>query len=139
MVINCIFFRKLCYDLLWEIDKRFCLESYSQKNQCLKMNLYANLVYVPHWVYTRVIKILKLMQLIMTMLIWFLSSCFFFQLKKFHSVEFSLFEKKISITGTIFSHSRSEHNFRKAQEIFLLFEKIRTSVLIVLNFGSCPI
>ena len=39
-----------------------------------------------------VIKIHKLMQLIMTMLIWFLSSCFFSS-KKFHSVEFSLFEK----------------------------------------------
>ena len=28
-------------------------------------------------------------------------------------------KKKFSITATIFSHSRSEHNFRKAQEIFL--------------------
>ena len=47
-----------------------------------------------------------------------------FHLKKFHSVEFSLFEKKFSITGIIFSHIRSEQFWEQHTRVTLLSSDI---------------
>ena len=125
--------------VLWEIDKRFCLESYSLKEKTMPKNEFICKCGVCATLGLTVIKIHKLTQLIMTMLIWFLSSCFFSSKKVPQCGIFIVRKENFSITGTIFSHSGTEHNLIKTQETFLLFEEIRTKVLIVLNFGSCPI